>query len=126
MTALAEPVQAELDISWEVPAPAGPTAAMIAEYGWEVFGRCAGEDPDVMFPEPDDYTGQIESLRICAECPLNIKAICRQEKGDAEYGTVAGELDTERAARKEREAEAEKRRKNRDRQRERRAALRAA
>ena len=114
MTALAEaPAQAEpmiLDLGWF---ERGPTDEMIRTHGWEAFSAC-GDDPDAMFPEKDDHAGQLESQRICAGCPSKIRGICRREKGDEPFGTVAGETEWDR-----------ERRRNRERQRERRARERA-
>jgi len=116
--------QLDIDFTTDTPDLPGPTPAMIAEHGWEVFARCAAPDvdPDVMFPEPDDFEGQVKSIQVCGKCPLSIRAHCAAERAEEPYGTVAGQTEIER---EEVRAKA-KRKKNAARQSRRRAEARAA
>jgi hypothetical protein len=61
---------------------------------WQKHAKCLDYDPELFFPEDEDYEQVIKAKKVCDTCP--IKGFCLEDGWAAKYGIWGGFTPEER------------------------------
>jgi len=64
--------------------------------GWRDRAACAGTDPDLFFPEPDEGEDAAAAKVICAGCPVRAECLAWALAAPAQFGVFGGLDERER------------------------------
>jgi hypothetical protein len=59
-------------------------------FHWEESGACAGTDPDIFSPGPDDTEAIHQALSICSACDPRVMRACHETTKKSDFSTIRG------------------------------------